>query len=356
MEFYRREFFINRLIYGTLRYKLPNGKILYIKQPTPEIKYEAQEIAHESFEEAKASGAFDDEGIKQYLVDLDLWSPKQEDEYINILPKHIEYWKVELYKALGQKDKQKTLRKYLTAAESGLEKLSKIRHSHDNLTCAGIANYNKIYFIIENSTFLKDGTLYNFEDISIAELLNFYSNAILSEREIRELARTEPWYSTWSTSQKLGVSPFKCDITEEHKRLIMWASLYDNIQESPECPSQEVINDDDMLDGWMIVQRREREQAKFKRDSENKFGNKKISNADEVFIVKDYYNAPEQKPEDFVKEVDSLNDGVSALIKKQRVAQMHRAGTIKEQDFVDVKRDMQAKLVQQLKEQRNGRR
>lgn len=355
MEFYRREFFINRLIYGILRYKLPNGKVLYIKQPTPEVKYEAQEIAYESYEEAKETGAFDEQGILAYLIDLDMWTEEKEKEYTKVLPDHIDYWKVELYKALGQKDKQTTLRKYLTAAEEGLDKLAKIRHTYDSMTCAGIANYNKIYFIIENSTFLKDGTPYNFEDISISELLNFYSNAILSEKEIRKLARTEPWYSTWSTSQKTHISPFQCNITEEHKRLIMWSSLYDNIHEAPDCPSAEVINDDDMLDGWMIIQRRDREKAKFQKDAENKFGNKKISNADEVFIVKDYYNQPEQKPDDFIKEVDSLNDGVASIIKKQRVAQMKQAGSINEQDFVDVKRDVRAKLVQQLKENRNGR-
>ena len=94
----------------------------------------------------------------------------------------------------------------------------------------------------------------------------------------------------------------------------MWSSLYDNIQESPDCPSNEVINDDDMLDGWMIIQKRNREQAKLQKDAENKFGNKKISNADEVFIVKDYYNQPDQKPEDFAKEVESSVEALSISI------------------------------------------
>ena len=42
--------------------------------------------------------------------------------------------------------------------------------------------------------------------------------------------------------------------------------MYDNIQESMDCPTEDVINDDDMLDGWFIVQNRKREKDKKEKD------------------------------------------------------------------------------------------
>ena len=50
-----------------------------------------------------------------------------------------------------------------------------------------------------------------------------------------------------------------------------------------EAPSEEVINDDDMLDGWFIVQNRKREKDKKEKDVDSTLG----ANAgkDEVFVM-----------------------------------------------------------------------
>lgn len=61
--------------------------------------------------------------------------------------------------------------------------------------------------------------------------------------------------------------------------------MYDSIAESPESPSDEIILDDDMLDGWLIIQRRERELRTKQKAAEDVISNEKIANSDEVFIV-----------------------------------------------------------------------
>ena len=87
---------------------------------------------------------------------------------------------------------------------------------------------------------------------------------MLGESEIRELARSEPWKSIWSSSKNEGVLFGKraIELSEEQKHLIMWSTMYDSIGESPDSPSDKIIADDDMLDGWLILQRREREHNK----------------------------------------------------------------------------------------------
>ena len=43
------------------------------------------------------------------------------------------------------------------------------------------------------------------------------------------------------------------------KNIVMWSQLYDNVQESMDAPTKDVIKDDDLLDGWLIVQGKKRE-------------------------------------------------------------------------------------------------
>ena len=61
--------------------------------------------------------------------------------------------------------------------------------------------------------------------------------------------------------------------------------MYDNIQEAAETPSEDVINDDDVLDGWFIVQRKKREVESAQNDFENSTKNERIKGAGEVFCI-----------------------------------------------------------------------
>ena len=38
--------------------------------------------------------------------------------------------------------------------------------------------------------------------------------------------------------------------------IVIWSKMYDNVQESIDAPIQSVMEDDDALDGWFIVQNR----------------------------------------------------------------------------------------------------
>jgi hypothetical protein len=49
--------------------------------------------------------------------------------------------------------------------------------------------------------------------------------------------------------------------------------MYDNVYESMECPPDEVIKDDDMLDGWFIQQHKDREKKLKEKSTDEKFGN-----------------------------------------------------------------------------------
>ena len=50
--------------------------------------------------------------------------------------------------------------------------------------------------------------------------------------------------------------------------------MYDNIQESLDYPSEDVVEDDDMLDGWLIIQKQKRDKERAVSELENTTKNK----------------------------------------------------------------------------------
>ncbi|MGB0657638.1 MAG: hypothetical protein ACPGOS_01095, partial [Gammaproteobacteria bacterium] len=73
-------------------------------------------------------------------------------------------------------------------------------------------------------------------------------------------------------------------LTRDQLSLCQFSSMYDNVNESSESPAEDVINDDDCLDGWFIVQKREYEKSKNKKDMEKLLGNSKVANSQEIFL------------------------------------------------------------------------
>jgi hypothetical protein len=162
----------------------------------------------------------------------------------------------------------------------------------------------------------------------------FIENKI-SEKDFREIARTDPWRSIWSCRKTEG-SLFgvpTVDLTDEQRSIIIWSTLYDNIYDHPNCPLEEVVKDDDMIDGWLILQRREREKKQGKVQVEDFINNDKIRNSGEVFIVA-------QTKED-AKKIDSLNDDQAKITRKQRLKYLNEKGHVDESQMPDTKMQLQ---------------
>jgi hypothetical protein len=119
--------------------------------------------------------------------------------------------------------------------------------------------------------------------------------------------------------------------------------MYDSVQESMDCPSDDVVNDDDMLDGWFILQKKKRDQEKVQSEIEQSTSNSKISNSDEIFVM-----AGSQK------DADKINDSNThhvQQIKKQRMAVIKHKGAASDLDF----QDQQLKMRQQSNEMFKGK-
>ena len=143
----------------------------------------------------------------------------------------------------------------------------------------------------------------------------------MSSEACREIARTDPWRSYWGiTDCPFGTRAI--DLDYDKRTLLAYSKMYDNIGDHPECPSQEIIEDDDMLDGWMIVQQRqtsEKKVEKHKDDMVNNFS-PKYQNATEIFL-------PAQS-KDHIKQIDDLNTATGKRVRKQRQQMINEQGQV----------------------------
>jgi|LULM01.1.fsa_nt_gb hypothetical protein len=347
MELHTREYLISRVVLGVVRVKAGKDLTLFVNPITPQKNYEAQEVYQKTFEEAYFDGIPTRQEVDEMMIDRGLWGPAEE-KMLKKIGKDIDDFKMQLYKALFDSKAQTVIRRLISQAKERQLELYRDKHIYNHTSCEGVASYARSCWIIENCTTTSENIPYNFSGYSISQVLANYQTSILGEEETRELARTDPWRSIWSASKKEG-SLFGKEailLTDEQKHLMMWSSMYDSISESPEAPSDAVIEDDDMIDGWLLIQKKERENARDEKSIENVIGNEKISGAGEVFVT--------AKSQEDIDLINKMNDPRGSIIKEQRMKQVKSAGVdgIKHQHLQDVKQDILQAKIEQAKQGR----
>lgn len=338
MQPFERDFFVSRICAGYLRYK---GLVL--EHPNKDILYEANEIYATTYINARESGVLTDDDLLVFLIDNNLWTEQNTKELEDILPKHIEEFKVNLYEERLNLNKQKQVRQYLTRAKEETSRLYNIRHGFDHLSCHGVALFARLQFIIDVCT-KKNGKRYKWNGISKTEILEALNSSQLTEAQYRDLARNEPWRGIWAARKAVPLfDKPAAELTEDQKRMISFSCLYDNISEFPDCPSDDIIDDDDCLDGWLIIKRREQDKERGKNEILDRVGNN--INANEIFVVTGAENA---------SKVYGLNDAQGQMITKSRLEMVKNREDVNYTEFGDVKQEFMMQIVNAQRAHLNG--
>lgn len=120
--------------------------------------------------------------------------------------------------------------------------------------------------------------------------------------EIRKLARSDYWQSLYDAK-----SPFKYyPLTDEQIALASYTRLYRNLHRHPEPPPPDIVNDDDLLDGWLIAQSKPRRK-------EMSFGHK-IDSAKEIFVM--------AQDKEHAKSIYDMNTDEARAIQQVRMRQL----------------------------------
>ncbi len=350
METFERELMVARISSGTVRCPIRDfhdkPATIIIKQPTRDQIYIGQELYVDVFRESELGGLFTDDEIYDFMMEGGFWDDEKEKN-LKAIPKDIDEFKFKLFKLTFKTNERNMARKAIDKARSLLNELLIERNAYSYLSCSGAANLARSKYLLGCSLYYPNGqpvftseTFWEEPSDLLDRVSLSYSQIRLDEVSIRELARTEPWRTTWicrkGEGSVFGRPPI--DYTEEQRSLVGWSNLYDNIFEHPDCPSEEIVEDDDILDGWLIDQRRQREARQTKKSAEELIGNEKVRGSQEIFLVADTIKD--------AGKINELNDEHVKHVLRQRFAHIKKHGIVAEQDMPDTKRDIAMQQVQ----------
>jgi len=326
---------------GRLSYR-GDGLSIYIQEPDPNLMYESSEVYQEAYEHGYYKGLYLKDELPEVLFDLDLYSPFDDQDVVK-LKKDIEDLKVSAFENFKKERELRGIKFLLRQTENKLSSIYRRKYQFDHLSCEGYATYCQWNWIIENSTYFMNGDKYDWVKYTISDVLSHYEQNSITSEEYRMVARSDQWRPIWSLGKKTGnlFDRPSSMLTKDQVTLCSFSMMYDNVYESPESPHDKVIEDDDCLDGWFIVQKRKHKKAKKESEVNQLLStNSKIANAGEVFIVA---NSHEE-----VEEIEGLNSLQSRMAKQQRFDLLKQKGEIKsDTEFIDIQREL---MMQQNRE------
>lgn len=331
-----------------LIYRISTGKLVFscddetyvLYGASPEIKYDAEIICSNIIEDQKYEDWWRKDDLTYILNKLGIWNSDY-DKVLTKTEKNIENSKFALYSNRLNNDKMKSIRKDLENYKKEYQRLLGLKHYLDYLTLDEFAETKKNQFIITECLVYKDSNkrvfdkdINNIDHNKFDKITSAISQHIISIESYKKIARHESWKMIWYANKNNIFGRSAIELTDEQKTLVSLSNMYDKIYEHPECPQDFVIDDDDMLDGWMIDQKRKNEASK--KESSNQDILNKHSKAKEIFIVGD---------EDNIEEINSLNSLQSKHIIKQRNRVIkNNSDGVDEINLPDVKQELLQKL------------
>tara|TARA_Y100000592_G_scaffold100402_1_gene180315 strand:- start:6051 stop:7097 length:1047 start_codon:yes stop_codon:yes gene_type:complete len=338
-----RQLLVSKIVSGITHIEY-NGKQYFVREPSLTQKYLANKIYEDKLKYAIFSGISKEEEILKSMIELGLWSAR-EDEKVKELTNLNEDLKVELYNAYTLFKARDSIRERLKQAREELIRLVIKKNVFRKQTAEGFADDCKAaYLLFSNITDIdgnkicdgyesQEGTFFKF-------VTDMYGASQATETQIRELCLNEPWRTMWGVSKAEGGIFGSCavELTQEQRAIVAWSRVYDNVFENPDCPPDEVIKDNDMLDGWLIKQGKKRDQSKSSKASEMTSDAK----GNEV-----YYFADSQED---AKRIYKMNDGQGRATIRNRQKEIENAqGGLAEEKTMEAKMELLKMAKEQFK-------
>lgn len=339
---------LNRILTGTVCLSM-NNTVYTLSPPNKQQIALGEMVYQETLNDCKYNDLMTRDQAAALLHKRRIWTTENDSQYEQ-LSKSLEDLKVELYRSLYNDRKKDQLRKRIKQVNRGLHKSLEKKYSLDHMTLENHAETTRDEFI--TAICIKDphgNPVYSYDNWNkegnyvLQRFLNHLMKNIITVEEYREIARTDPFRSMWMIGQATVFDVPACLLTMEQKSLIMYSRMYDNVYEHMERPSDEVIEDDDMLDGWFIQERREAEKERKKKEVDkllDKKGAGKHGAGGELFVV-----AETQTEAQKIRELNDLN---TAMKMKQRDQALREKGRLEEHQLPDVQLELRNEAMRQI--------
>lgn len=339
------ELLLHRILHGSLIFYYKQEKY-ELKSITSSIRYEADLLFRKIIAEEKYNDWIREESVNSYLINLGLWN-QDTVKLIDQLEKRIDNLKVELFESFMNTTGQKRIRNGLNSARNQLDRIRNIKSEFAANTLEGYASSIKYEYIICHSLYKNNRRIFDFENKDHNSIALDQFNGLVAEinkysisvANFKQLARSYLWKSYWNAHNHNSVFPGSIsEWTDDQRSLVSFSQMYDSIYEHPECPDEKVIDDDDMLDGWMISQKRKI--AKSKKQTTIDSMNPNLKKANEVFLFG-------QKPEE-IEEILSLNDKEAMGRMREKIQYINTHGSAEDGSLPDNRRQIITEANQML--------
>lgn len=284
--------------------------------PPRDILYQAHRLYLSIIDELKFDHCwYPQTTIDNLLLLHNIWNKSKEDE-LKSLKKILDGAKIQLFLKYSLPKLRKDNKNLIKQTKDIINKLYEQKNYFSCLSLIDYANSVKNQFIIIHTVY-KDDQLFFKEDwttidsILLDKILYEIHRNFIGVEDIKRIAGHPLWRSYWDAANEGVFGKHAAELTEEQRLLITFSKNYDNIKEHPECPPQDIMDDMDALDGWMLYQHDKIEKEKKKKDIEERFGlnNKKDKGGtQEIFI-------PVSSREE-AEEIHSLNDPIAEKDRK----------------------------------------
>lgn len=338
---------IESLVYRIInKYFYININNITYKIMMPDIKQKYQ--AHCLYSSIIDNNKFDDrwissDTINNFLSKYNLWN-KDKENSLKELYKTLDKTKIEYYLNFNNSSTKNQIKKIIDNLNQTITKESYTKHQFDYLTLEFYAQNIKNQYLLSTMVYIDDSRVFseNFETIDINQLNNFateINNYTISYDDIKSIARNEVWKSYWISGKDKVFEGNITEWTEEQRSLVNFSKMLDSIREHMDAPSEEIINDDIALDGWILYENDKSEKEKKQKMVSEKYGLHK-KNGNEVFLLTD----PNNKEE--TREIYSLNDlQTNKEIEEMRQFAKSQSGPVQWSDIPHVQRAIKQELM-----------
>ena len=339
------EFYIHRIISGNLLFTY-NDSEYELHAPSSLIRYKANLLYSKVIEQEKYNDWFREENLIPIIIHLGLW-PKDALDMIKKLEKKVDDQKLELYKSRDMKSRVQFARKNLQFSKNQLNKLLSTKGDFYSNTLEGYASSIKNEYIISKTLYSDNRLVFKNQEQSdkcsyqkFIKLVNVINSNIIDYETHKAIARSAFWRAYWNCNKSQVFKGCVSDWTDEQRTLVGVSQMYDSVYEHPESPAETVIQDSDMLDGWMIYQRRKVEREKKQQNIDSQ--NSKLANASEVFLM---------AGEDGMSKEDilDLNDPGARNRMKEKFSYINQHGQVTESELPETKRELMNQQAELLK-------
>lgn len=333
---------IDRIILGKYVFIVDNVKYCLVN-PNINTKIKSNFIYDKIYSDHLYDTSFVDPDRLDFMLKLQCIIPKDYEKKVKQLEKDIENIKVGLFKNYKRKISRESYKISLKKEQDNLNKLYNQKNSWDFLLLTNFANRQRVEFLFANSIYSYESgdLIFNYDNLDTKSLhyfLDILQNDPLKQIvTYKHIATNNLWKNYWTCDKSRIFNSAVVDWTDEQRTLVSISKMFDSIYENPECPEDDILQDFDALDGWIISQRRKSIAEKKQRGVKEILG-KNTKDGGEVFLM--------ANNEEDAEDILDMNSDEAMFNYKTRIDMLNKSNgkNLKDTDFPDIKSEINKKL------------